>query len=428
MRYYATRIRRLAHRADLHRIEPEVFSVVHSQLRGEPLLPSLQVLHWTQRTPTDVLEILSVVPPSLRELCIAGLGAKGEIAPPAVATSTTKYVFSRFVHDLSTAAPSLELLTLSGNIHSSSIVCLGELARLKSLSIINFSHHGFGSGYLPVIRSCAAFPLQEFGINLTDSSVFDGEVTGFHSLRTLRVHGTLSLVTRFLSYVSSGELTSFGALVPRPDRWEDYRGCLNVLCARFGSSLRSVRLSGSWTGDMASLARPIDVLAPLLNLPLLEDVCIISGTGVALSLCAEGVTTFAKAWPNLRELRLLYSPVPAELPIDALGVFVEHCPRLQTLWLASVDVRGIKKRSLDACPKASNHGLRQIWLAGDVPKADARRVAEFVDRMFPHVDLRPVDYPWQSSRSPGSWQSVLASLKEVKAVRLSSSPVAQIEE
>ena len=135
-----------------------------------------------------------------------------------------------------------------------------------------------------------------------------------------------------------------------------------------------------------------------------------------------------KAWPHLRELRLLYQPVPAGLPIDALSALVEHCPRLQTLWLASVDLRGVKKRSLDLCPKASNHALRQIWLAGDAPKADGRRIAEFVDKMFPHVDLRPVDYPWQSSRSSNTWKGVLASLKEVKAARVSSSPVVEMEE
>ena len=392
--------------------------MLHDHFKGEPLLPNLQVLHWTQRTPTDVLEILNVVPPSLRELCIAGL-SEGGLVPPTIAAPAASWVFSRFIHDLSVAAPSLELLTLSGSIHSSSIVCLGDLAKLKSLSIINFAHHGFGSGYLPVLRSCAAFPLQEFGINLTDDEAFD-DVTGFHSLRTLRVHGTLSLVTRFLSHVSSDELTSFGAFVPRPDRWEDYRGCLDVLCTRFGSSLRSVRLSGSWTGNMASLARPIDTLAPLLALRQLEEVCIISGTGVALSLCAEGVRTFAKAWPGLRDFRLLYQPVPAGLPIDALATFVELCPRLQTLWLASVDFRGIRKRQLDACPKASNHGLKQVWLAGDVPKADGRRVAEFVDRMFPHVDLRPVDYPWHSSRNPDGWKRVLEGLKVVKAERMGS--------
>ncbi|KAI1788389.1 hypothetical protein LXA43DRAFT_1097358 [Ganoderma leucocontextum] len=424
LQYYTTRIRKLSHRADLHRIQPAALSMIHCHLEGEPLLPSLQVLHWSQRTPTDVLEILNVVPPSLRELCIAGL-SEGGLVPPKIAASTASCVFSRFIHDLSTAAPSLQLLTLSGNIHSSSIVCLGDLAKLKSLSIINFAHHGFGSGYLPVLRSCAAFPLREFGINLTDDEAFDGDVTGFHSLRTLRVHGTLSLVTRFLSHVSSDELTSFGAFVPRPDRWEDYRMCLRVLCTRFGSSLRSVRLSGSWTGNMASLARPIDTLAPLLALRQLEEVCIISGTGVALSLCPDGVLTFAKAWPSLRDFRLLYQPVPNGLPIDALGTFAEHCPQLQTLWLASVDFRGIKKRELDACPKASNHGLKQVWLAGDVPEADGRRVAEFVDKMFPHVDLKPVDYPWHSSRNPESWKRVLESLKEVKAERMGSSSVLQ---
>ncbi|KAI0373082.1 hypothetical protein BV20DRAFT_1042394 [Pilatotrama ljubarskyi] len=430
--FYARRVRKLVHRAERDRIHPTVVAALHGHSDGQPLLPSLRALFWCQRTPPDVLEILPLVSPFLKELCIAEIGVQGSLLPPSGVQSSNGFAFGRFIHALSIAAPRLETLTLSGNIHSSSILCVSELKQLKALSIINFAQHGFGAGYLPVLRSCAALShLREFGINLSADGAlsplslnadateadFDRDFDGFHSLRSLRVHGSLSLVSRFLSHVSSAELASFGVFVPRPDRWEDYRGCLDTLCTRFASSLRAVRFSGSWTGNLASLVRPMDVLAPLLRLPQLEEVCIISGTAVALSLTTEDALTLAKAWPKLKEFKLLYQPVPAALPIDALGAFATHCPQLETLWLASVDLRGVGLRDLEASP-ASDHGLTNIWLAGDVAAADAALAARFIDKIFPRVDPRPVELPWHPGQNAEKWEALLVCLREVKAARL----------
>ncbi|KAI0362576.1 hypothetical protein OH77DRAFT_1416850 [Trametes cingulata] len=432
--FYAKRVRRLVHRAERDRVQPAVLAALHAHSDGQPLLPNLRALFWCQRTPPDVLEILPLVSSFLQELCIAEIGVQGAPVPPTTVQPSNGFAFGRFIHALSGAAPRLETLTLSGNIHSSSILCVSELKQLKALSIINFAQHGFGAGYLPVLRSCAALShLREFGINLTTDEAFSAasldapsnenqlerDFDGFHSLRSLRVHGSLSLVSRFLSHVSSAELSSFGAFVPRPDRWEDYRSCLDTLCTRFASSLRAVRISGSWTGNLASLVRPMDVLAPLLRLPQLEEVCIISGTAVALSLTADDALTLAKAWPRLQEFKLLYLPVPAALPIDALSAFATHCPRLRTLWLASVDLRGVGLRDLDACP-ASDHALQHIWLTGDVAAADVGLAARFVDKMFPRVDARPVELPWHPGQNAEKWESLLTALREVKAARLAA--------
>ncbi|KAI0672791.1 hypothetical protein C8Q78DRAFT_680754 [Trametes maxima] len=429
-RNYAHRVRRLVHRAERTRVQPTVLDGLYAYAGGEPLLPNVKAVFWCQRTPPDVLEILPVVSTSLRELCIAEIGVHGNLVPASGAQVSTGFAFSRFIRGLSTVAPWLETLTLSGNIHSSSIICVSELKKLKALSIINFAHHGFGAGYLPVLRSCAALShLREFGINLTideasladtlraSTEELDLDFAGFHSLRALRVHGSLALVRRFLSHVSSTELASFGAFVPRPDRLEDYRHCLETLSTRFASTLRTVRLSGSWTGTMASLASPLDILRPLLHLSQLEEVCLISGTGVAVTFTVADVLTFAKAWPNMQELKVLYQAVPAALPIDALSAFAAHCPRLHTLWLASVDLRGAASRKLADCPE-SRHALKRLWLVGDMTAADVGQIARFVDRMFPCVDSRPVELPWHPSQDVEGWKRMLTSLREVKAARL----------
>ncbi|EIW60535.1 uncharacterized protein TRAVEDRAFT_28078 [Trametes versicolor FP-101664 SS1] len=433
--YYASRVRRLSHRAERDRIQPEVLVELHRRADGEPLFPKLKSLYWSQRTAPDVSEIVPLISPSLRELCISEIGSQTSLVPP----SGTQSNFSRFIHSLSAAAPSIETLTLSGYIHPSFVLCVSELKQLRALNIINFAQRGFGAGYLPVIRSCAALShLRDLGINLTGDGVhhtnalavthagsadptLEGDFTGFNSLRSLRVHGSLALVSRFISHVASAELASFGVFVPHPDRFQDYHACLTTLCSRFAESLRVVRFSGTWTGTLASLPRPMDILAPLLLLPQLEEVCILSGTGVASTLTAADTLAIAQAWPRLRELKLLYQSVPAALPIDALGAFAVHCPRLRALWIASVDLRGVGSRDLGAC-QASNHGLKHIWLPGDVASADVNRVAEFLDRIFPYLDPRPVELPWHPGQVEGGWEQLLVCLRKLQAARRAGTP------
>ncbi|OJT08892.1 hypothetical protein TRAPUB_243 [Trametes pubescens] len=432
--YYASRIRRLIHSAERDRIQPAVLVELQRRAGGEPLFPNLKSLFWCQRTAPDVSEIVPLVSPSLRELCISEIGSQASFVPPPAQSS-----FSQFIHTLSAAAPSIETLTLSGYIDPSFVLCVSELKQLRALNIINFAQRGFGAGYLPVIRSCAALShLRELGINLSGDGVHhasalaatpadgvdptsEGDFTGFNSLRSLRVHGSLALVSRFISHVASAELASFGVFVPHPDRFQDYHACLSTLCTRFADSLRVVRFSGTWTGTLASLPRPMDILAPLLRLPQLEEVCILSGTGVASTLTAADTLAIAQAWPRLRELKLLYQSVPAALPVDALAVFAVHCPRLRALWLASVDLRGVGSRDLGAC-QASSHGLKHIWLPGDVASADVHRVAEFVDRIFPSLDPRPVALPWHPGQVEGGWERLLVCLRELQTARRAGAP------
>ncbi|KAI8982795.1 hypothetical protein BD414DRAFT_491151 [Trametes punicea] len=404
-------------------------AILYRRSHGEPLLPNLAALYWGGQRAHDVLDILTLVSASLRELHISETGQPQD---------SQVSLWSELFHELSLASPHLETLSLSGNIPASSILCVSELKQLKTLTIINLAQRGFSTGYLPILRSCAALShLRDFGIKLAlggvpyiavpgalehDEVDPEHDFAGFHSLRSLRVHGSLSLVSRFLAHVSSPELASLDALLPLPGRWEDFRACLDTLAARFAPSLRVVRLSGSWTGDLASLARPMVVLGALLHLPHLEELAVISYTGVALPLVPADVDAMAKAWPRLRELKLLYQPVRSSLPIDALAAFAVHCPDLRTLWLASVDLRGAALRELEACP-ATDHALEQIWLSGSVGSADMSYAARFIDRMFPHVDPRPMALPWHPCQDQPGWERLLVSLREAKDARLAARSV-----
>ncbi|OSD08428.1 hypothetical protein PYCCODRAFT_20328 [Trametes coccinea BRFM310] len=444
VRFYARRIRKLVHhsspREDVRAAQTATLATLHHQLRGEPLFPKLTALYWAQQSAHDVLDILTLVSPALRQLHISQTASpRQDGRHSAVASSGTQSsAWCTLIHELSEAAPALETLTLSGNFDASSILCVGELKQLRTLTIVNLAQRGFSAGYLSILRSCAALShLRDFGIKLAVSGSPGGpdgvsaleddglselvrDEAGFHSLRSLRVHGSLSLVSRFLSHVASPSLVSFDVMLPLPGRWEDFRACFDALALRFASSLRVVRLSGSWRGDLSSVACPMVVLGSLLHLPHLEELAVISHTGVARALAPADVAAMAKAWPHLRSLKLLYQPVGKPLPIDALAAFAAHCPALHTLWLASVDVRGAEGRELEGCPQ-SDHGLVTIWLSGMVASASDVshwQAARFIDRMFPRVDPRPVELPWHPCRDEPGWERVLHCLREVKAARM----------
>ena len=414
LRYYAACVRRLAHRSDIHRIHPSVHDRLHAPLNGGILFCKLQVLRWHQRTDGDILDFLPFVPASLRELVAGGIGTEDR-ETGAVGADVLYDLVTQFLHLLNENAPSLESLTLSGRVYASTIVRLGELKTLKSLRIINFAHRGFLPLNSPVLQSCAALGLEEFCISLTggtDNLIAEAFASGFHALRTLRVHGTLALVARLLSRVASRELTTFGVFDPRPDPWRDYRACLTTLAAQF-PALRTVSLSGSWSGCPA----PLDVLAPLLKLPFLEHLSVVSGTGVALSLAASDAQALAKAWPRLKVLTLLYQPASAGLPLDALSAFAEHCPELRTLALASVDLHVRASAEHKAVAKRSSHALRHIWLPGDTEAAQVNMVAKQLDVMFPHLDLGPFDWPWHPSSDPKIWRKIMDGVKSAKVER-----------
>ncbi|KAI9065459.1 hypothetical protein FKP32DRAFT_496744 [Trametes sanguinea] len=349
-RFYARRVRKLVHhnspREDVRAAQSATLATLHNELRGEPVFPKLTALYWAQQSAHDVLDILTLVSPTLRQLHISQTATSRQDGRHSAVGSSgiQSSAWCTLIHELSVAAPALETLTLSGNFDASSILCVGELKQLRTLTIVNLAQRGFSAGYLSILRSCAALShLRDFGIKLAVSGAPGGpddasaleedgltelvrDEAGFHSLRSLRVHGSLSLVSRFLAHVASPSLVSFDVMLPLPGRWEDFCACFDALALRFASSLRVVRLSGSWRGDLSSVACPMVVLGSLLHLPHLEELAVISHTGVARALAPPDVAAMAKAWPRLRSLKLLYQSVGKPLPIDALSAFATHCP------------------------------------------------------------------------------------------------------
>ncbi|KAH9931709.1 uncharacterized protein BXZ73DRAFT_47098 [Epithele typhae] len=416
VRYYASFVKKLSHRADLDRIPPAVLGRFNYLLKGAVLFHRLLNFHWHQRVLLDYVDMLSLVPPTLRELTLGGILSSGT---DAMALRMIDH-HSVFVNIINQVAPQLNALTLSGCIPFSSILGLGSLRNLQSLRVINCSSHVLQPTHVPFLQSCALMDLKEFCINLTgDSDAFEPDTfeCGYSTLRTLRVHGSLSLITRFLSHVSSPDLAAFSAFVSRPENWQEFRDVYSTLTTQFSSSLRSISISGPWTG----CAQTLESVGPLLTLPRLEVINLV-GCGVATSLSERDVQAMAHAWPRLQRLTLLYNALSRSLPIWSLRAFAERCPDLHTLILSSIDLRTASSPApvgTDSSPFTSNHMLKHMWLTGDVEAngVNAIHVARAIDSIFPSLELGPFDCPWHPTWNARSFRRTLECLQTAKEER-----------
>ncbi|OBZ65715.1 hypothetical protein A0H81_14258 [Grifola frondosa] len=308
------------------------------------------------------------------------------------------------VNTLGSAAPSLQRLALSGNMHPLAVLSVSELQDLRAFQFINRSVVDIGTWFPPVLQSCAALEmLQDLALTVQETRNRDAPTfSGFRRLRSLLAQGRITVISRFCETILSTQLLSVTAFVSRPDSWREYRAYFETLSARFGRSLRAVHISGTWVGDVSSRTRPLEMIRPLMGLHELEEVCVISGTGIGLSLTNSDVLELAKCWPSLTEFKLLYQAIPATLPASSLVAFAQHCPHLHTLWLASIDLKNLGRECSDAYP-ASHHGLRSIWLVGHIPSDGREKLAQLIDHIFPSVNSAPMKLDWHPSSDEAGW-------------------------
>ncbi|OBZ68649.1 hypothetical protein A0H81_10996 [Grifola frondosa] len=171
----------------------------------------------------------------------------------------------------------------------------------------------------------------------------------------------------------------------------------------------------------------LDIIRPLLGIHELEHVSLNARVPAMWALWTiEDIHDIAVAWPNLQELRLNYVIHAATIPISALSSFAQFSPRLQFLYMESIDF-SLAPPSVYGSDAGNNHGLKQLWLPGDVASADLALLALYLDSLFP--DLRSsssqVLYLETGWRHPitydNGWQKLMAVLSAVQTARYARS-------
>ncbi|KAH9911053.1 uncharacterized protein BXZ73DRAFT_108268 [Epithele typhae] len=182
----------------------------------------------------------------------------------------------------------------------------------------------------------------------------------------------------------------------------------------FGRTLRTLCLlfsyhSTIWDWEQTTSLEPFParaVLEPLLSLGALEDVEVYTRER-PLALADADLVRWARAWPRLRRLRVVYDgddypqahearATDPELPsLLAAADLATACARLEVLVLALADVTEADARALEARARAESGGqgaLVQLVPAGSGTRRERMRIWETervcgaLLRMFPNLE------------------------------------------
>ncbi|KAI0332519.1 hypothetical protein GY45DRAFT_453302 [Cubamyces sp. BRFM 1775] len=439
--YYARRIRRLrernAPRAKVAGSAPSseegegdsgetLFSWLR-QLRdhfgGRPLLPNLIMLDWRLDPQTfNPLGLLPLISSSLRTLQLTAMrSTKSGLAISLLdpVKNALKNDPSRFLGELSAAAPNLEYLFLAGSMPHAILTGISDLTQLQSLDIFMLldpftRSYSFGTDH-PVFHALAMLPkLQILKIKLSTNSAGSSNPSlsvhpvqrnaahmEFPSLRDLCIASPPSLIPHVLARISSPAFRSISIQTADQAHWLDLHTSLNTVVKRFSATLRVIclsRLGGS--SSQPAQADPAvrlgEIFAPLLEVRDLEVFYVDLGTNAnvedAPAFTLTEACDFARAWPRLRDLGLLCRCIPPGSSIELLTTLAKHCPALESLHLASLDLKNTAACELSSLP-VSDHRLQQLYLGCNIPDRDSAYttpVAQVMDRLFPYTNIRPL--------------------------------------
>ncbi|KAI0665273.1 hypothetical protein C8Q70DRAFT_930000 [Cubamyces menziesii] len=418
----------------------------------QPLLPKLAMLNWafSPQAP-DPSEILPLVSPSLRTLLLTALTAT-ESGYSLTAFDPVKHALkadpSTFMRQLSAAAPRLEYFSLRGTIPRAVLTHVGDLTQLRSVNLSMYVDPltpGIGFSLDdPVFRALAVLPkLQTLNVTLKadpggsstsppvrQSRTQTPALMEFPSLHGLSaISGSLSPIQVVLTRISSPEFHSLSIATTLKVHWPDFYTTLSTAAKRFPTTLRvvRVRLSLLTVGSSSQADHAVQMgefFAPLLAVRGLEEflveICNGANAGNAPALNPTEALKFARAWPRLQVLALLCPCTPSGFPAEVLTTLAKHCPALETLHLASLDLSSVAACKLSSLP-VSDHRLQQLYLGGDIPGKDSTYttpVAQVVDKIFPYTNIRPFSRQKLAPCEHRTWHEFRKCVKQVRRERM----------
>ena len=469
--YYARRVRRLREISSLKEWKLRIadtsdnpgggdsrdaFVLWLHQLRArfgeQPLLPKLAMLNWAfSAQAPDPSEILPLVSPSLRTLLLTALTAT-ESGYSLTAFDPVKHALkadpSTFMRQLSAAAPRLESFSLRGTIPRAVLTHVGDLTQLRSVNLSMYVDPltpGIGFSLDdPVFRALAVLPkLQTLNVTLKadpggsstsppvrQSRTQTPALMEFPSLHGLSaISGSLSPIQDVLTRISSPEFHSLSIATTLKVHWPDFYTTLSTAAKRFPTTLRvvRVRLSLLTIGSSSQADHAVQMgefFAPLLEVRGLEEflveICNGANAGNAPALNPTEALKFARAWPRLQVLALLCPCTPSGFPAEVLTTLAKHCPALETLHLASLDLSSVAACKLSSLP-VSDHRLQQLYLGGDVPGKDSTYttpVAQVIDKIFPYTNIRPFSRQKLAPCEHRTWHEFRKCVRQVRRERM----------
>ncbi|OBZ70566.1 hypothetical protein A0H81_09447 [Grifola frondosa] len=390
---YARYVRTVAGATNI--IDYSVFRQLYYFNHERPLLPSLR--DYCCAGPGSPLSFIYVVPPHLQALNLTLSHWSYEIPYPASQVALTL----RFGSDLTFLSDFkyLASLDLRGSLCVLDSRLLRILADMEKLRVLKADTVDLSSDFN------AALPLVVFHALEHLSLSADTQ----HSIHLLSVISTP--VLRTLEWDPSTDVTDI----------EDYRHFLECLSSKYASSLHGLDLSFQLnrTPPLTTSGYRY-ILDPLLSFHHLRSISITFDLpSPALSLSENDVRDFAKAWPEATDICLILrcaTPAPA---LSSLIHFARHCPNLKSLNLDGLDLGTVS--AVDQLDPLPLHRLTHLSICDNFwdTDPDPVAVAEFLDAVFPHLQLQDDDPGWRalSWKTHSSRPAVNSHLRALRLAR-----------
>ncbi|KAH9924524.1 uncharacterized protein B0H18DRAFT_1211784 [Fomitopsis serialis] len=369
-------------------VDPTVYHHLSIQSAGQPILPNLEVLEWSQDSAL-ITSLLFLLHPSVRWLSIFMRDNPYERRYES--DDRTRHALQMLLNGIYIASPRLGHLALRG------MPCFENV----------FPKIPSSPSSSPVDRSLDISRFWQLNTKLINKLVRVRFLTTLtvrilYGLPETRERPVLkALKTLVVNESEAAACASFLAAVALPRlgtlhlHLEDARTAATLWpkVAETLPHLHTLVVSSRKTGSTSNRpsARPtrsvIAVIQPLLALGNLRKVEIELGAW-ALDTSDDDIRQITQSWPKLRELKLRHRPSSVRPSLHALSFAAQHCADLESLTLPPVYHDGDVPTS-DSAP-LHPHGLQELHVDGWTVKAEAKDFTSHIAALFPHAKMTGV--------------------------------------
>ncbi|KDQ53427.1 hypothetical protein JAAARDRAFT_197573 [Jaapia argillacea MUCL 33604] len=389
--YYARRIR-ILYFSHYGEIDCAIYSRLSQYTISPSLIPSLRSLSWFHRHPTQSFasftsEVNPFLTPSLQTLCIENeSGYEEDDIVDAATSSEQKETLRAFFHMLSGRCPSVQSLTLYGDLRE---VSLGFLSKFRNLKEVKLTGHSTKVDDLSItFEALSVLPHLE-KIHNIDLSTGPGVVSctpGFPSLSHISTRsGDSTNILSILQCISSPSLQSFSSFQSFSS-WQDLEGgsnrdflsCTSLLASKFSTTLQQVTIYRSHRCPVEQVGLSVfDTL--LRGLPHLRHFRLALATGDQWpTMTDDQVKRMTQAWPSMEDLAIQHS-----ISLPSLKTITHAWPNLTSLTFPTLYIS-----TPDLKLTYESHPLRNLSISAfsqTDPSSSPHDIARVIDAMFPKL-------------------------------------------
>ncbi|KAK0208845.1 hypothetical protein DFS33DRAFT_477646 [Desarmillaria ectypa] len=460
---YGERVRRIAYNEAINNVAASIFPIFEQYRPRTFILPNLQQLVWKIESPAGLERCSLFLNPELESISLE-IGTRFPELNHFLADMSSRTKLKEFSFISPTPLPDAftELLLPQKSLCKVVLVAPGALspgvgrwlASLEELKVLELDLSGRGvvavEGFFEELSPRSGYSTPS-SVMTTDSGVFSGEeldfsdhrksalrLTGdlrskgsFATIRQLQLTGEVSNIAVFLRHLRS-TLIQLELIIEDPPDIADWQDLSALISERFGTTLQSLRISGSGSSRYSELVRSTARAEPPKRLPL--GYFTLLPCLLRLDIDLPESTLFTKydirhvstICPMVEELKLCplarfpIATGPPSITLEDLAPLMANCPRLHTLSVVVNAKHGTGE--VLSSREASSASLLRLHV-GHSWVGDTLHITILLSHLAPHLEtlkwFHEKNRPGYVEANARGWERVAEALPHLQNVRLS---------